>query len=134
MVRGMLACGLGAVVLLVTASLATSGQNPQSRAGGMPLCLHDLAAVNAALAACQAQPHAVFPGDGAGDGPPLSYTNNGDGTAADNNTGLVWELKNSNGGVHDVEGSYTWSSGGTAADGTLFTDFLSTLNNKCDGN
>src|SRR5439155_26311809 len=29
---------------------------------------------------------------------------------------------------HDVDNTYTWSSSGTAADGTAFTDFLSRLN------
>ena len=38
--------------------------------------------------------------------------------------------------VHCVNNTYIWSAGGgggTAADGTLFTVFLHTLNNKCDG-
>ena len=95
----------------------------------------DLATCTADLAACQAEPNAVFPGDGAGHGAALSYMNNGDGTATDNNTGLMWEVKDDAGGVHDVANTYTWTStpGGTAANGTLFTEFLDTLNNKCDG-
>ena len=133
-VGAMIACGLVGAVLVAVAASATPGQNPQSRAGGLPRCLDDLAGANAALAACQAQPHTVFPGDGAGNGPPLSYNTNADGTITDNNTGLTWEQKNSNGGVHDVEGTYAWSRGGSVADGTLFTEFLATLNNKCDGN
>ena len=76
---------------------------------------------------------AVFPGDGAGHGPPLRYTNNGDGTATDNNTLFMWEVKDNTGGIHDVNNTYTWSSTGSAADGTLFTDFLNKLNNTCDG-
>jgi hypothetical protein len=49
---------------------------------------------------------------------------NGDGTVTDNQTGLQWEKKtNSN-----VSDTYTWSSTGTAPDGTLFTSFLATMN------
>ena len=76
----------------------------------------------------------AFPGDGAGHGPTLKYTDNGDGTATDNNTLLMWEVKNSvAGSVHNVDNTYAWSSGGTAEDGPLFTVFLATLNNTCDG-
>ena len=98
----------------------------------------------------------VFPGDGypnpddfgvSGHGPALSYTDNGNGTFTDNNTEFVWEKKlaadGSDGGdceatqaersVHCVNYTYAWSSTGTAADGTLFTVFLDTLNNTCDG-
>ena len=80
------------------------------------------------------------PGDGyanpddfgvSGHGPALSYTDNGDGTFTDNNTKLMWEIKDQSGGVHDVDNLYAWSATGEAADGTLFTDFLDTLNNSC---
>src|SRR3990172_4068415 len=67
-----------------------------------------------------------FPGDGAGDGPALSYTDNGDGTFTDNNTKFMWEIKDDAGGIHDKNNTYAWTS-------TLFTVFLDTLNNKCDG-
>src|SRR3972149_9339876 len=76
--------------------------------------------------------HAVgpknFPGDGAGDGPALSYTDNGDGTFTDNNTKFMWEIKDQSGGVHDVDNTYTWTdtvdADNTDPDGTLFTVFL----------
>jgi hypothetical protein len=67
------------------------------------------------------------------DGPALSYTDNGDGTATDNNTQLMWEVKNNNGGVHDIDNTYTWSSSGNLPNGTLFTVFLNALDNTCDG-
>ena len=35
-------------------------------------------------------------------GAPLSYTDNGNGTVTDNNTGLVWEKLSMDGSVHDV--------------------------------
>ena len=63
----------------------------------------------------------------------LSYTDNRDGTATDNNTQLIWEVKGNNGGVHDIDNFYTWSSSGNLPNGTLFTVFLNTLNNTCDG-
>jgi hypothetical protein len=66
----------------------------------------------------------VFPGDGV-DGPPLVYKDNGNGTLTDQNTGLIWEKKNTTAGsVHNVINAYMW-------DGTLFTDFLFKLNNRC---
>jgi hypothetical protein len=43
----------------------------------------------------------------------LSYTDNGDGTITDNNTGLMWEKKGDNGGLHDKDNGYYWSGTGT---------------------
>ncbi len=45
-------------------------------------------------------------------GSPLSYTDNGNGTITDNNTGLVWEKKGDNGGLHDKDNFYWWSGNG----------------------
>jgi hypothetical protein len=64
-------------------------------------------------------------------GPPLSYRDNGDGTFTDNDTKFVWEIKTDDDSIHDVDNTYKWSDSGTAADGTLFTVFLDTLNNSC---
>src|SRR3972149_9882251 len=88
----------------------------------------------------------VFPGDGfpnpdkfgvSGHGPALSYTDNGDGTFTDDNTGFMWEMKDESGGIHDKDNTYTWTDTGnsnlTDPDGTLFTDFLDKINNTCDG-
>jgi len=62
-----------------------------------------------------------FPGDGAGHGRQLSYTNNGDGTITDNVTGLMWEqttgvpgTMTANPPVTDVNRTYTWSGANTA--------------------
>jgi hypothetical protein len=55
----------------------------------------------------------AVPDDGALQaGATLSYTDNGDGTITDNNTGLMWEKKGDNGGLHDKDNSYSWSGGG----------------------
>lgn len=66
-----------------------------------------------------------FPGDGAGDGPALSYTDNADGTFTDDNTKFMWEIKDDAGGVHDKDNLYTWFE--------TFGVFLNILNNKCEG-
>ncbi|MEO2162435.1 MAG: DUF1566 domain-containing protein, partial [bacterium] len=49
-------------------------------------------------------------------------------TVADNETGLLWERKTTTFDVHDVGNLYTWSSTGTAADGTAYSVFLPGLN------
>lgn len=59
------------------------------------------------------------------------FVDNGDGTVTDTKTGLMWEKKSNDGSVHDQDNPYTWSSSGTAANGTAFTVFLKNLN---DGN
>jgi hypothetical protein len=84
-------------------------------------CPGQLAGCRDDLADCRAQPggHA-FPATGQttaygtgsdGDvqaGATLSYTDNGDGTITDNNTGLMWEKKDNSGGIHDEGDNYTW--------------------------
>ena len=106
--------------------------------GGLP---GQLNACEADLEECLSTPCAIFPGDGQ-TGPELTYTDNGDGTFADNNTGLMWEIKlaeedpaclapeQSDRDVHCVNNRYTWSAtfGGTEPDGTIFTEFLAELN------
>jgi hypothetical protein len=68
-----------------------------------------------------------------------SYTDNGDGTITDNQTGLMWEKKDQAGGIHDYSNSYTWckdvspmdgicDTAGVPMDGTITTTFLATLN------
>jgi hypothetical protein len=42
-------------------------------------------------------------------GATLSYTDNGDGTITDNNTGLTWEKKSLDGTIHDENTIYTWT-------------------------
>ncbi|MGH8470818.1 MAG: DUF1566 domain-containing protein [Gammaproteobacteria bacterium] len=43
-------------------------------------------------------------------GAPLSYTDNGDGTITDNNTGRTREKKSIDGTIHDVSITYTWEN------------------------
>src|SRR5437773_2844025 len=53
-------------------------------------------------------------------GAPLSYTDNGNGTVTDNNTGLVWEKLSMDGSVHDVSTTYPWAN--------AFAQHVATLN------
>jgi hypothetical protein len=46
-------------------------------------------------------------------GADLSYTDNGDGTITDNNTGLMWEKKSDDSGLHDKDNVYNWSGSGS---------------------
>jgi len=110
----------------------------------------NLAACNDDLAACEAECQ-IFPGDGYtdpsfgtnGHGPALSYSQpvTPDGTFTDDNTGLMWEIKDDAGGIHDKDTTYTWTDSCEGfdpvelsdPDGTLFTVFLDTLNTTCDG-
>ena len=62
-----------------------------------------------------------------------SYSDNGNGTITDNNTGLMWEKKSDNGDIHDKDNSYSWTLNGVAMDGTIVRPFLYTLNDVGDG-
>ena len=55
----------------------------------------------------------------------------GSGTVTDKLTGLEWEQKTDDGGIHDKDDVYTWSASGSAADGTVFSTFLAALNGGC---
>jgi hypothetical protein len=63
-------------------------------------------------------------------GAALSYTDNGDGTITDDNTGLMWEKKDWSHGTHDFRNRYTWglTSEPWTMTGTMVTDFLRRLN------
>lgn len=57
------------------------------------------------------------------------YGANGDGTVTDYDTGLQWEQKTDDATVHDKDNTYTWNTlGGQPPSGTLFTNFLGSLN------
>ncbi len=64
---------------------------------------------------------------------PTRLVDNGDGTVTDRQTGLMWEKKTTDGSAHDVGNYYTWSTSGTAPDGSAFTTFLNTLNGGATG-
>jgi len=109
----------------------------------MESCPAKLTQCQSDLASCQSQPGGQrFPASGQttsygpgsdGDvraGAALSYTDNGDGTITDHNTGLMWEKKDDSGGIHDKDNYYTWGmdSSPYTMNGTMVTGFLATLN------
>ncbi|MFM7144372.1 MAG: DUF1566 domain-containing protein [Alphaproteobacteria bacterium] len=59
-----------------------------------------------------------------------SYVDNGLGFVKDQRTGLWWEKKSDDGGIHDKDDAYTWTTDTKVADGTAFTEFLSALNTE----
>ena len=74
---------------------------------------------------------------------PTRFTDNGNGTVCDSQTGLMWEKKTGTAGLafactsatdctdpHDVNNAYTWSAAApfTEPTGTLFTHFLKRIN------
>jgi hypothetical protein len=65
------------------------------------------------------------------------FVGNGDGTFTDNLTALQWEIKTALDSVpngsdrHDADNTYQWSANSPKADGTVFTDFLASLNGAC---
>jgi len=106
-------------------------------------CPAQLATCRDELTACQAHAGQRFPASGQttaygpgsdGDvraGAALSYTDNGDGTITDNNTGLMWEKKDQkDGGIHNMNDTYTWgmTSEPYTMNGTMVTEFLAGLN------
>jgi hypothetical protein len=128
-----------------------------SGVNGIPMALKEC---EADLENCLATPCATLPGDGwpedvyPSGGAPLSYTDNGDGTFTDNNTGLMWEVKTGTVDnwrrdctvdpmpvacvdVSDVNNGYDWSDPDDGdesnPDGRAFTVFLDLLNNHCGG-
>jgi hypothetical protein len=46
-------------------------------------------------------------------GQSLAYVDHGDGTITDMATGLMWEKKSDDGGLHDADNSYGWSGNGS---------------------
>ena len=69
-------------------------------------------------------------------GPASHYEDNGDGTFTDKNTNIIWEIKTDDDSIHDVDNTYTWTVGDdedTGPNGTLFEDFLKSLNGTCEG-
>lgn len=67
------------------------------------------------------------------------FWDNGDGTITDTSTGLTWEKKSDDGGIHDWDDAYAWCADvspsdfecdnpAKPADGAAFTVFLAALN------
>src|SRR5205809_5332081 len=54
-------------------------------------------------------------------GAPLSYTDNGDGTITDENTGLMWEKKSADGSIQDRKRTRTNNNHGYMHDAGLYS-------------
>lgn len=85
---------------------------------------------NGLMATGQATPYGAGSDGAAPAGTEQSFIDNGDGTITDSRTGLMWEKKSNDGGLHDKDNAYSWSrdTSGTQTDGTVFTQFLAGLN------
>jgi hypothetical protein len=90
---------------------APGAPGPQGPAGGLPSCTSPDVAVlyNGAFICKSAVPR---------------YTVNGDGTVTDNLTGLMWQTESSD----VLNQTYTWTQSSPFADGSLFNNFLASLN------
>jgi len=105
--------------------LAASAAGARAGAPAFPAqCQAEFAAALARIDAAAAQA-----------GTSCRYVDNKDGTVSDLNTGLMWVQTTgviggpNTGKVNDVNNTYTWTSGaGAAPDGTVFIQFLGTLN------
>jgi hypothetical protein len=73
----------------------------------------DAAAVEALIDGCFADLQAALAGTAPASCEPFpapSFTDNGDGTITDDNTGLMWAAKDDAGGIHDNDQTYTWAN------------------------
>lgn len=57
-------------------------------------------------------------------GPPFAYTDNGDGTITDANTGFTWEKRGYDGGMHDINQTFNWTD--------AFNVHIQRMNFTCD--
>jgi len=131
---GALVAALGASAVVIAAvvfSDFTSGTTISAAEMNAKLnALKDAVNASAASVACPANT-------------PTRFTDNGNGTVCDSQTGLMWEKKTGTAGLafactdvsscpdpHNVNNAYTWSAATpfTEPTGTLFTDFLKRIN------
>lgn len=105
-----------------TSNDATCTANLATCTGNLSTCTSNDATCTANLATCEAQLEQVT----AASRP--RFIDNGDGTVSDTKTGLMWEKKTTDGSLHDVSKTFTWSTGDNNFDGTAKTAFLDLLN------
>ncbi len=120
-------------LVLLWAGLAAGGPCKGDFDGDNTVSIAELiTAVNNALSGCPA--------------PGQRFVDKGDGTVTDLQTGLMWEQKVAFDqspvecvdsaacpDPHDADNIYSWSTSGTASDGTAFTVFLAQLNDVSGG-
>ena len=119
-IRPMIFIGLALVTgLLPSAAGATASPALRECQSNLSTCENNLGSCNSDLSAGRSAPKlpatgqtsSFVPGDDGviQAGAPLSYTNNGDGTVTDNNTGLMWEKKTHDGTVHDKDNLHAYA-------------------------
>jgi len=149
-------------LLLATAIASTAGATPEancqtrrlSAAGSYARCqeaalanlggLGNFARLSTAMAKCSqaytnkwANLQTLFPSTSCA---AARFVDNGDGSVTDSLTGLQWEQKDDRDHVlnpanpHDSDNTFGFSANGTAANGSVFTAFLSKLNGSCFAN
>lgn len=102
----------GIIALLPSDTRAKGSPALNACQSSLSTCQSDLAeCLSAPKLSATGQVDSFVPGDD-GDvqaGAPLSFTDNGDGTITDNNTGLMWEKKTMDNTVHDVRNLYIYA-------------------------
>ncbi len=89
--------------LVTAAGQGKGGKAPGCKKGWLPAA----GQTTAYTAGTLTEQGATVPDDGTVQaGVPLRYTDNGDGTITDNSTGLMWEKKSFDGGLHDMQNTY----------------------------
>jgi hypothetical protein len=114
--------------ILVVVHSALNGCNPQPSATATPPAPHSATPSQSTTPTQTAPPtRSATPGRTAT--PTPRFVDNGDGTITDTTTGLMWEKKGDDGGLHDLDRTFTWSmSGSTLPNGQVFTNFIAALN------
>jgi hypothetical protein len=107
------------------AAITTNQAGVAANAAAIPGLQGDVQAIDTALAALEARIAAL-------ETPPCTdrFCACSDGlTVEDTATGLLWERKTTDvGSEHNVDNTYSWSTTGSAADGTAYSVFLADLN------
>lgn len=119
MKRLSLIMGIISLFLFVTVGVVSMPTNANAKDTAMP------PSCNAAVQ--------ILPGDGDGDGPPLDYQDNSDGTFTDCNTKDMWEKKVSGSGgscldndkLHSVDATCNWNQATGA--------WIDKFNDTCEG-
>lgn len=112
-------CALGRTADQARCTTKLEQQFTAAEAAAGPDCptIGDASGVEARIGRASDEIARVFAG--------IRYVDNGDGTVTDNQTGLMWEKKTSDGGLHDWSTLYTWPE--------AMSTFVSLVNGRSAG-